>query len=129
MRIKEICLSLLLVCATLVIPGCAAAIVGVGAAGTVAYIKGDLEAEESKSINAVYAATKKAVNQLGLIVTEDNKDAMTAVIVSHDVEGKTITIKLKSATEKTTKLSIRVGLFGSKRKSALIYQKIHDNLR
>jgi hypothetical protein len=62
-------------------------------------------------------------------VKEDSRDAMTAVITALDIEDKTITIRLKWATENSTKLSIRVGIFGSERKSVLIYQKIHDNLK
>lgn len=36
---------------------------------------------------------------------------------------------LKSATKKTTELSIRIGIFGSETKSRLIYQKIRENLQ
>jgi hypothetical protein len=105
------------------------AVVGAGAAGTVAYIKGDLEVVEPEGIDAVYEATKEAVEELGLKVTKDSKDALGAEIVARDAEDKKVTISLKATPEGTTELSIRVGTFGSETKSRVIYQRIHDNLR
>jgi len=127
-RSHIILLGLLISLAAL-IPGCLAVAVGAGAVGTVAYIKGDLEAVEAKNIDAVYAATKQAVKQLGLTVTSDYKDVHSAEIIARDAEDRKTTIKLKAVSAQTTKLSIRVGTFGNKVRSSLIYQKIHDNLK
>ena len=90
--------------------GCVVAAVGVGAAGTVAYVRGDLQAVESKKLDVVYEATLKAIDELELNVTKKTKDALSAVIVARDAQDKKITIKLSATTEETTKLSIRVGL-------------------
>jgi hypothetical protein len=119
----------LLLGAVLIVGGCAAAVVGVGAAGTAVYMKGALKTVESKSLDAVYAATKTAANQLGLHITQDTKDARKALIIADDPDGKTITIKLKSNVDKTTDISIRVNVFGSEKKQLIIYQKIHDCLK
>ena len=129
MRKKQVFVMVLLVITVGLVGGCMIAAVGAGAAGTVAYVRGDLEAVESKKLEAVYEATLKAVNKLELNVTKETKDSLSAVIVARDAQDKKITIKLNATTEDTTKLSIRVGLFGSETKSRLIYQKIHDNLR
>jgi hypothetical protein len=110
-----------------VLQGCLVAAVGAGA-GTVAYMRGDLEAVEAKDIDAVYAATKKAVEELELNVSSDTKDALSAVIVARDAQDKKITIKLKSTTEDTTQIYIRVGTFGSETKSRLIHDQIKKNL-
>jgi VCBS repeat-containing protein len=101
--------------------------VGAGA-GTIAYVKGDLETVEAKGINDVYEATKKAVKQLELGVTKDTKDAMSAVIIARDAQDKKITITLKGTTEEATKISIRVGMFGNETKSQRIYEQIKKNL-
>jgi hypothetical protein len=111
------------------IQGCWYVAVGAGAAGTVAYVKGELKAVESKDIDTVYAATKKAVEQLDLKVTQDLKDALGAKVVARDAQDKKIMINLKKMADETTELSVRVGTFGSRTKSNLIYQKIHDNLK
>jgi len=111
----------------IVAQGCIVAAVGAGA-GTIAYIKGDLEVVESKNIDVVYEATEKAVEQLGLNVNKKTKDAMSATIVARDAQDKKVTIKLKATTENTTKISIRIGIFGSETKSRLIYEQIRENL-
>jgi hypothetical protein len=129
MKVSETAGVVLLLGAVLIVSGCVAAVVGAGAAGATVYMIGDLKADESRSLSSVYAATKTAANQLGLHITKDKKDAMTAVIVGEDAEGKTVTIKLKSKWDKATNISIRVGIFGNERKSMLIYQKIHDSLK
>lgn len=128
MRKKQVFLTLLLVSTTVVVQGCLAAVVGAGAAGTVAYVKGDLEAVEAKDINSVYKATEKTIEELELNVSKKTKDAMSAVIVARDSADKKITIKLSATAEGTTKLSIRAGWFGNETKSRLIYQKILENL-
>ena len=129
MRKKQAFLILVLVVTGVLVKGCMVAAVGAGAAGTVAYVRGDLEAVESKKLGTVHEATLKAVKELGLNVTKETKDALSAVIIARDAQDKKITIKLRAATEETTKLSVRVGLFGSETRSRLIYQKIHENLQ
>ncbi|MHC4174924.1 MAG: DUF3568 family protein [Planctomycetota bacterium] len=129
MWMKQVFVIVLLVGTVVLVEGCVVAAVGAGAAGTVAYVRGDLEAVESKKLDEVYEATLKAVDELELNVTKKMKDAMSAVIVTRDAQDKKITIKLSATTEETTKLSVRIGLFGSETKSRLIYQKIHENLQ
>jgi endo-beta-N-acetylglucosaminidase D len=109
--------------------GCMVAAVGVGAAGTVAYLKGDLEAVEAANLQTVYKATLKALDELELCVTRQSKDVLSAEIIARDAADQKVTINLKATTENTTKLSIRIGFFGSETKSRFIYQKIHDNVR
>jgi hypothetical protein len=125
---KQLFLIILLVGTMVVNEGCYVAAIGLGA-GTIAYVRGDLQAVESESIDDVYEATLKAMKELELLPTRKSKDALGAEIVTYDAQDKKITIRLKSAAEGTTKLSIRIGVFGSETKSRLIYQKINDNLQ
>jgi len=130
MRKQLVFLILLFISAAVSVQGCGLelAVVGAGAAGTVAYIKGDLQTVESADIDAVYKAVLKAVDELELSITQKMKDAMTAKVVARDSQYKKITIKLGATAEGATKLSIRVGLFGNKRKSRLIYEQIKEYL-
>lgn len=128
MRANQILLIILSVGATGLLQGCLVAAVGLGAAGTIAYVRGDLEAVESEKIDVLYDATLKALDKLELNVTTKSKDALSAVIVARDAQDKKITITLKAVTEEATKLYIRVGVFGSETKSRLLYQEIHENL-
>jgi len=128
MRKKQAFLIMMLAGAAMLLDGCMLAAVGIGAAGTVAYVRGDLESVESENIDSVYEAALKALQELELRPTRKSKDALGAEIITYDAQDKKITIRLKSAAEGTTKLSIRIGVFGSETKSRLIYQKIRENL-
>ena len=108
--------------------GCVIAAVGLGAAGTIAYVRGDLEATEAKDIQVVYSAALQAVEDLHLNLISNSQDALSATILARDASDKKITIKMKATGEQTTKLSIRVGTFGDEAKSQQIYQKIYDIL-
>lgn len=129
MQKAQVILAVLLVGAAALLQGCVAVVVGAGAAGTVAYIRGDLESIESKDLNAVYEATLKAMEQLELSVSRKTKDAMSAEVIARDAEDKKITISLGATAEGATKISIRIGVFGSETKSRLIYDQIKKNLK
>lgn len=125
---KQVPLIILLLGTGALVQGCLVAAVGLGAASTIAYVRGDLRATESVGLDVLYEATLKAMERLELGVTSKSKDAMSAMIIARDAQDKKTTIKLKAVTDETTKLSIRVGVFGSEAKSRLIYQEIHENL-
>jgi hypothetical protein len=129
MQRKQVVLTILLIGMIVLNEGCMVAAVGLGAAGTIAYVRGDLQSFESERIDEVYEATLKAVDELELNVTTKSKDALSAIIVARDADDKKVTIKLKATAEGPTELSIRIGVFGNETKSRLIYQKIRDNLR
>jgi len=129
MQKRQVVLILLLIGNAALLQGCLAVVVGAGAAGTVAYVKGDLEAVESKDINTVYEATLKAMEQLELSVSKKTKDAMSALIIARDSQDKKVTVKLSATAEGATKLSIRVGVWGSETKSQFIHDQIKKNLQ
>ncbi len=128
MRKGQVFLLLLLSSAAVLAQGCVVAAVGAGAAGTVAYVRGDLETVETAGLDALYKASLEALDELELAVIQKAKDAMTAEIMSRDAEDKKIRIKLKSTAEGMTKLSIRIGMFGDETKSRLIYETIKKEL-
>jgi hypothetical protein len=129
MQKRQVVLILLLIGTAALLQGCLAVVVGAGAAGTVAYVKGDLEAVESKDINTVYEATLKAMEQLELSVSKKTKDAMSAVVIARDSQDKKVTVKLSATAEGATKLSIRIGVWGSETKSQFIHDQIKKNLQ
>ncbi len=131
MRTRQVVLAMALTGTAASISGCVAAVVGAGVigVGTVAYIKGDLEAIETQNIDVVYEATRKAMKQLRLQMVKERKDLDSGLIVVRDAEGKEAKISLKRTEDGGTKVSVRVGLFGDQARSLHIYQKIHDNLK
>ena len=129
MKNQQVILAILAIGATVLLGGCMLAAVGAGAAGTVAYVKGDLEAVEAKKLDTVYDATKKALKQLELSVSVDTKDKISATIIARDSSDKKITVKLSAATEDSTNISIRFGAFGNETKSGMVLDKIKENLK
>lgn len=128
MRTSDIALVAVACVALLTVGGCVVAAVGVGAAGTVAYVKGDLELVEPTGLDQVYSATERAVDDLGLFVLSKKKDELAASIIARDADDKKIYIRLSATAQGTTKLSIRVGTFGNETKARLVYDKIKENL-
>ncbi len=131
MRVHSLCLLFISVGLTVSSSGCLAVAVGAGAAGTVAYLAGDLEAEEPYGVEQTYAAARAAVDELGLkiIEGETGRDALAARVVARDSADKKVEVRLKAITKNATKISVRVGTFGDDTKAHLIYNTIRDNLK
>ena len=128
MKYKQNALIVLLIGSAVFCQGCVAAAVGIGAVGTVAYIRGDLESTEPKNIEIVYSAALMAAEQLELDVIRKSRDSVSAIVIANDAQNKQIQIKMSAPSEHVTKLSIRVGTFGDKTKSNRIYQRMYNNM-
>jgi len=127
MNKKQIALVVIICSLLSLVSGCAVALVGTGA-GTVAYLKGNLEAVLEEDVGQVYGASLKALDKLEISATKKEQDALSAVIVGRTAADKKITIKLKATENNLTKLSIRIGMFGSQAQSQKIYEEIKKNL-
>lgn len=127
MNKQVISATALLFCIAIFAHGCVVAAIGAGA-GTVAYVRGDLQTIETADIDTLYKAVKIAANRLELNITKTAKDQMSATVILRDALDKKIKIKLKRIDDENTKLSIRIGLFGDETKSRFIYAKIKENL-
>jgi len=129
MRKQQVILAILYVAAAVLLTGCIIAAVGAGAAGTVAYVKGDLETIESKKLEVVHEATVKALKDLELSISQDTKDKMAATVIARDSQDKKVTVNLTAVTDESTEISIRFGTFGNEAKSTMVYNKIKENLK
>jgi len=125
--IFTLCLSASLV----LITGCAAVVVGAGAGagvGAYAYSKGEMKSVEAASLDKVYNAVEKTVTEMNFVVESKSKDYLVAEVICKGAGDKTIKIKLKFVTDKTTEVRIRVGFWGDENFSYQILKKIRDNL-
>ncbi len=113
---------------TLAVSGCMLAAVGASAAGTVAYLKGNLEAVFDEDITKVYNASLETMDELQIPVIQKQKDQLAAKIVARNAQDKKITLKMSRTESGLTKLSIRFGLFGNQSQSQFIYDRIKKNL-
>ena len=107
--------------------GCAAVLIGAGAgagAGTVAYVAGELKAQEEVSLNRAWNASVRAMEDLEFTITSKEKDAFNAKLTARGAGDKKIQVKLKKQVEKVTEIRIRIGVFGDESMSRQILEKI-----
>ena len=104
--------------------GCVA-VVAAGAAGTgVAWYSGRLEANLDHNLDAVFAAAQKSLNQLEFANISNKKSSVDARLVSRTALDKKVEIALEKVTDRSTKVIIRVGIFGDETLSMSILDKI-----
>jgi hypothetical protein len=109
--------------------GCAAFVVGAGAgAAGVIWYKGKLEETVAASVPHVHQAVKAGLRDLNITITEDRYDELTAEVRGILADGKKVWIDAESVGASTTKLTIRVGVFGDKDFSLRIRDAIKRHL-
>ncbi|MCC7204456.1 MAG: DUF3568 family protein, partial [Phycisphaeraceae bacterium] len=113
-----------LVVLTLAIPGCLVVVAGGAAAGGVAYVKGDLEAVVPGTPQQVARATDGAAADLRLIKVSSESSSTDMKYLLRTAGDKKITVTAKRESDRTSKLSIRVGIFGDKDLSQMLYDRI-----
>lgn len=123
--------SLVALAALAVLPlwsGCTSTTTGPGGVGVVAYGRGELSADVTHGLDAVFAASHRALNQLEIVKIDDRKSRVDAQIVSRTATDKKIVIDLERVTDSLTKVHIKVGLAGDETLSRLILEKIYAEL-
>ena len=110
------------------VSGCAVILAGSAGAGTVAYIKGELQANLEAPLEKSIEATRSAVENLKFIKISEEVDKLTGEIIARTSQDEKITIQLNKVTENTTKISIRVGMFGDQTLSHSLLEEIKKEL-
>jgi len=90
---------------------------------------GTLTAALDRGIKHAFGAVQEAVQQLGLTTIMAEQDGVAAEVLARDTQGQTITVRLEAMSPDKTSLTMRVGIFGDKNKSGVIFRKIQENLR
>ena len=109
--------------------GCFALLAGAAAgAGTLAWANGDLEYNFDSSVSEVHDATLKALRKTGLVVAQDVNDKHNAKLKSSYADGKDVNISISALTEKSSKIQIRVGVFGDRARSEALLNTIEKYL-
>jgi hypothetical protein len=104
--------------------GCVVVAAGAAGAGAVAYIRGDLVANLDHDVDAVFAASDRALGKMELVRLHDNKTGVDARLVARTALDKRVEIKLSRVSDKLTKVQIRVGLLGDQYLSVTLLEKI-----
>lgn len=130
-RGSRLAVASMLTTALLVQSGCALFVVGgavaVGAGGY-AYVSGELKGAESAPLNKVWDATTAAMADMKFSITSQQKDAISAQLIARTSTDLKVTVRLKSVSENTTEVRIRVGTFGDRALSFTIMENIRKRL-
>jgi len=108
--------------------GCLVAAAAGAAGGTVAYMKGDVEAVVDGGVEQTFNATKAAMDELKLPLLATWANAMEAHVEARVGTDNKATVNINGQSEKLSKVSIRVGTFGDQGLSQAILEKIKANL-
>ena len=125
---KKLLLAFFLPLMVVVMSGCVAVVAGGVGAGTVAYVRGDLQTKMDASHGAVYNASLEAVDSLGFALVDHQQDSVSGEITSRTAQDRRVRIRTEEETAETTSLSIRIGTFGDEELSRRILREIEGNL-
>ena len=87
-----------------------------------------LKARLDVDVGTVYAAARKAADELNLKVMRAAKDGISGEIRAYDAQRNQVEIRLGAMPEDRTLLTINVGPFGDKKKSIVLFEHIMENL-
>ena len=128
-NLKEIILFSTLLLTLCFSSGCLALVVGAAAgAGGIAYVKGALEKNFDKPVLAVHKASLSTLKNLKMTIKEEKLDQHKGTIKAEDSAGKSVTIESEALTEKSSKITIRFGVFGDESRSQMILNAIQKRL-
>ncbi len=126
--ISTLLVTVLLAASAALQSGCVVVAVGAASAGAVAYVRGELESTVSSPFAVANRAANIAIEQLQLVKINEKKDAFVSIITARTADDKKVEIKITKLADETTKIQIRVGVFGDEAKSLTILEKIKANL-
>ena len=124
----------LLLCYLLMgLSGCAAVIVagvGVGVGfGTYKYLEGNLQRDYIGPPDKLWEATLTAMDDLQVATEVKERDFFGGLIKGIMHDGTKITINMKRLTDNSTEVGVRVGVFGDRKRSEVIHNKIAENFK
>ena len=97
---------------------------GAAGAGTVAYVRGELNATVGSDYERVIDASNRALDQVQFVRTSEKRDAFSAVIIARTAEDKKVEIRLTKEGDRLTKVQIRIGVFVNEERSRVILKRI-----
>ena len=108
--------------------GCVAIVAAGAGAGTVAYLRGELEATLGGNLEQTNKAVNRAIEELKFVRISENKDALLALTVVRNAADQRIEVRQDVVGEKLTRVRIRVGVFGDEKLSRTLLDRIQAKL-
>jgi len=109
--------------------GCVPLLIGAAAgAGGITYVKGALVKNVDHPVKKAHKASLSALKSLKLFVRSDEFSRHSSVIKGEYTDGKSFQINIEALTERSSKITIRVGMLGDQEKSQIILNAIQKKL-
>ena len=108
--------------------GCFLVAAGAAGAGTVAYIRGELDSPIEGSFDNTEHAANRAVEQLQFAKVGEEKDSLKATITARTGDDTKVEIIVSRIGDNLSKVQIRIGVFGNEMISRQILDHIKSNL-
>ena len=126
MNIKYVLVFFISLVTVIVQTGCVVGAVGAGAAAGM-YIKGALKVDSKKSFELVFKAVEQTCQEMKFTISRKEQKEFKGTIVAEGDFGR-VTFEIKARSPEYTDVSIRVGAFGDKGASELIYNRLKPKL-
>lgn len=108
--------------------GCLVVAAGAAGAGTVAYVRGDLQATLDADYDRAVRATRGGIEKMGFALISERKDALVAEFVARTAQDKKVQVRVTKQTENNSGIRIRVSVFGDEQISRALLDAIKARL-
>lgn len=108
--------------------GCLAVAAGAAGAGTVAYIRGELNASIDGSQASVSKAARGAIEDLKFVRISETSDALVTILIARTADDTRVDVRVERVTDTLSKVRVRVGVFGDERVSQLFLERLKAQL-
>lgn len=108
--------------------GCLAVAAGAGAAGAVAYVRGELKSPVAAGYDAAVNAANRAIQDLQFAKVSERRDALLTIIVARTAADKKVEIRVENTSRELSTVRIRVGVLGDEAVSLTILDRIKARL-
>jgi hypothetical protein len=108
--------------------GCLIVAAGAAGAGTVAYVRGDLQATLDAGYEESLRATRGGLERMKYSIISDRSDALAGEFVARTALDKKVQVRVTKESDALTKIRIRVGVFGDEEISRSLLDAIKARL-
>ncbi len=125
----KLSLNIFCACSLITMVGCVPLLIGaVVGVGGMTFVKGKLIHNVDHTVAQTNKASVKALKSLDLFIISDELNKRSSVIKAEYEDGDKISIFIDALTERSTKITIRVGTFGDIEASQAILNAILKKL-
>jgi hypothetical protein len=128
MKARVVMLMAVGIAGTLLTPGCETSYRDPNTGREAKYSFETLRARLDLEIGTVYAAARRAMSELKLEAMRAAQDGLSGEIRAHNAHLDSVDVRVGAMPAGRTMLTIRIGLFGDRDKSFVLFERIMANL-